>query len=128
MIEGAVGGDLLVEFAAGINEPEVRDAFVYFVGLAATQSAYSCRATRKGVVRDFRFYSATGVQPFSFIVNSQWLLFYFRKPSVSSGHFSLDRLRSEFPSAASNSAGEWTIRLASVHDVKKLWALIASAV
>ena len=111
---------LLREWADYIEEPDVKAAFWYLVGIASSMDRYECRAQWKGEIRDFRFYDIAGEQPFSFITNRHWLLFYFRLPAVRSGSYSLDHISSLFDQTSVNSAREWTVRVSTVEDVEKL--------
>ena len=63
-------------------------------------------------------------QPFSFIPNKQWLLFYFRAPAVRSGRYCLKDLQQQFDSASKNTCGQWTVKLRSISDAKRLWQFL----
>lgn len=125
MLADSVNSDLYPIWLAHVSEPETRDAFVYLVGFAATLKSLTCHAQFKGAVRDFRFYASDKQQPFSFIINKKWLLFYFRQPSVRSGKYSLASLRQQFPSLKVNPRGEWTVRIASLQEARRLTSTLA---
>ncbi|WP_019627875.1 hypothetical protein [Thioalkalivibrio sp. AKL10] len=126
MLSEAKNADLAGEWLQHIEAEDVADAFVYLVGQAAVVSGYECYATRKGDVRDFRFYRAGSTeQPFAFIVNKRWLLFYFRTPAVRTGSYTFGKLHEAFDSAAENAAGEWTVKVRSICDARRLWHLLA---
>jgi len=100
-----------------------KDAFVYITGYAACLSQYKCHPQFKGKngpLRDFRLFNTLNEQPFSFIVNQKWLLFYFRSPSVLSRQYSFDLVKDALPSASINSREEWTIKIRTIGDVKTL--------
>lgn len=99
---------ILPEHLEYIASAKAKDAFVYLVGAAASDPRLQCYGELKRVVRDFRFYEASGQQPFSFIVNRESLLFYFRSPAVRSGSYELAELQARFAEVAENISGEWT--------------------
>ena len=117
--------ELYSEWAARIGSPATLEAFQLLVGIAACSTQYRCNAQWKGEVRDFRFYDiASGEQPFAFIVNRRWLLFYFRQPAVRSAVHSKNRLRAEFDTFGENPRGEWTVKLTGVGDVRRLCEIV----
>jgi hypothetical protein len=124
MLAEARGADLLAQWHANISDPSAKDAFSYIVGLAATHRSLTCFPKVKGVVNDFRFFSKADQQIFSFIVNKGSLLFYFRKPAVRSGRYEFESVARMFASASITKAGEWTVPLQSIDDVKRLWSLL----
>jgi hypothetical protein len=125
MLAQSVNSSLYPTWLAHVSDPGTKEAFVYLAGFAATLESLTCHAQFKGVVRDFRFYSVTGEQPFSFIINKRWLLFYFRPPSVWSGRYAPEALASLFPSMNTNKRGEWTVRVASLQDATRLVTFLA---
>ncbi len=110
-----------------IENPETKEAFRYLVGAAACLRNLQCHAQlkgREGPLHDFRFMEGSS-QPFSFITNqSKGLLFYFRPPSVRSGRYTFEALRNELGSVAENPSGEWTVRISTVDEAKRLWAFL----
>lgn len=68
-----------------------------------------------------RWQNTVGEVPFSFIPAKEWSLFYFRRPAVRSSGFDEAGLRASFPDALLDSAGEWTVRIRSMEDVRRLW-------
>ena len=121
MLSAARNTELYPEWLQHIESEETKDAFRYLVGLAAGLTSL----TFKDDVRDFRFLNARDEQPFSFIPNKSWLLFYFRAPAVRSGMYSLGVLRAALESASENNSGEWSVRLRSIADVQRLWSILA---
>ena len=126
MLLEAKNAYVLPQHLAHIAAVDAKDAFVYLVGLASSDARFQCYGELKGVVRDFRFYDASGKQPFAFIVNRESLLFYFRAPAVRSGEYELTELQAHFPTASENKSGEWTVRVNDLNDAKRLWLYIAS--
>ncbi|WP_440995020.1 hypothetical protein [Arhodomonas sp. SL1] len=125
MLKHMHNAELIGEWHDAITDADTREAFLYIVGCAAALRGYECHPQWKGEVRDFRFYRAgSSEQPYSFIVNQRWLLFYFRAPGVSTPGFSGAKLQEAFESAKENSAGEWTVKVRSIDDVKRLWRAI----
>lgn len=123
----AANEELLVQHAAHIAQPEVRAAFAYLVGCAALNQELFGQAHMKGHIRDFRLKQASGAQPFSFIVNRESLLFYFRLPAVQSGRYRLVELQQYFDEVRENDSGEWTVRVADLDGAKRLWDYADSA-
>ena len=124
MISGAENPNLYNEWSQAIADPDVRDAFRYLVGLSAEHPRYLCHPQWKGEIRDFRFIDDENEQPFSFIVNRHWLLFYFRPPAIRRKLIARANLAASFESLNENSAGEFTVRIRSISDVQRLWKLI----
>jgi hypothetical protein len=120
MLAGAKNCSLYPAFFAYVKNDDVKDAFALIVGWASSLNNFDCHPQIKGAVRDFRFYSEDGDQPFAFIVNRDSLLFYFRKPAVASGNYSFTELKKSFGSAHKNPRGEYTIKLNSLVDAQKL--------
>ena len=116
MLVNDIHDKLFNEWSESIIDDEVRAAFWYLVGLSACLNSHECRIQRKGEIRDFRFYERGGEQPFSFITNQQWLLFYFQPPAIRSGRYSKERLLELFDSFKENPDGEWTVKIRSVGD------------
>jgi hypothetical protein len=118
--------DLYPEWSKAIEADDARAAFHYLIGIAASSRRYVCHAQWKGEVRDFRFIDASSnEQPYSFITNQRWLLFYFRAPAVRSGVQTRDAVSARFDTFNENAAGEWTVKLASLGDVERLSQVIA---
>ena len=120
MLANSLNSALYTEWLEHVQVPEVKDAFSFLVGSAATMRTLTCHAQFKGVVRDFRFLNQDNEQPFSFIVNRNWLLFYFRAPSVRSAKYAFAELKNQFIESNENNRGEWTVRLRTVDDARKL--------
>lgn len=126
MLLDAKNAALLPEHLQYIADADVRDAFVYLLGLAASDPRFQCYGELKGAIRDFRFLDVNGQQLFSFIVNRASLLFYVRAPAINSGQFALADLRVSFPDASVNNAGEWTVRIQRIADARVLWSYLDS--
>ncbi len=124
MIADAKHAELYCEWLDYIENHETKDACRFFVGLAASLKYLECYPVQKGTVKDFRFFDTKGEQPFAFIPNKQWLLFYFRLPAIRSGHYVLEIVRSKFDPVNVNTKGEWTLKLTNIADVQRLWALV----
>lgn len=127
MLANSFNSELYCDWQGHIIDKETRDAFIYTVGFAACLSDYKCHPQYKGKngpLRDFRFYDSNNEMPFAFIINQQWLLFYFRAPAVRSNQYTFDYIRKVFPSAQINNGGEWTIKIRSISDVKTLIAIL----
>jgi len=127
MLANSLNPEFYKDWLAHIVDSETKDAFIYIAGYAACLSDYNCHPQFKGKngpVRDFRFIDAEGKLPFAFIVNQQWLLFYLRKPAISSGRYTLETIKSTFPSVTKNESGEWTIKIKSLPDAKLLTRIL----
>ena len=119
------GADLFPEWEAHIQDPQARAAFRLLVNLAASSRRLVLSFKWKGVLKTCRLHDRTtdrAKQPYSFIVNKGWVKFYFRLPETRSGK---DRLKREFDSFDdSNSRGEWTVKLRTENDVRRLLAYV----
>ena len=128
MLIDARNAELIAEFLDYIKTEKTKDAFLYIVGLSAALTDFDCHPQQKGYrgpVNDFRFYKkGSKEQPFAFIPNKRWLLFYFRKPAVSSGQYSFMTLQAQFDSVNENNSGEWTVKLRCIYDVRRLWKVL----
>ena len=125
MLADAKNGALYGEWLSHIDAEDTRDAFQCLVGRAATLESLTCHPQQKGVVSDFRFMDpSSNEQPFALIPNKRWLLFYFRAPAVRSGRYTFSDLKAAFDSASENARGEWTIKVRSIDDVRRLWSLL----
>jgi hypothetical protein len=127
MLADSRNAELYAALVAHIQPDEVKDAFRLLVGLAAEDPRHQCYPMAKGEVLDFRFETEDGAQPFSFITNQASLLFYVRKPGIRSGSVAKVELQAAFDSFAENANGEWTVRLLTPVDVKRLWQVIGPA-
>lgn len=121
MITAAKNSELYVDWINFIQVPETRDAFRFLVGIAATSEKYICSIHWSGVTRDFIF-ERNGQMPYAFITNRRWLLFYFRAPALNAGVLSRHKLAQDFVDFKDNpnQRTEWTVRLRSVEDVRRL--------
>ena len=126
MLLNAKNATLLSEHFQHIADADTQDAFAYLVGLAASDPRLQCYGEVKGAVRDFRFLDPAGQQVFSFIVNRESLLFYFRSPAVTSGRYALAELRALFQTASVNNAGEWTVRIQKIAEARELWSYVST--
>ena len=120
MLTDVKNPELYSEWREFIESPETRAAFCYLVGIAACSKRFLCHIQWKGQVRDFRFHEISGDQPYSFITNQQWLLFYFRPPAVRSASHSVATLGPDFDTLQQNPAGEWALKLKDIADVQRL--------
>jgi len=120
MLSEAKNAEVLPQHLEYVNTQDARDALMFLVGAAATDSRFQCHGTTKGVVRDFRYYDASGKQPYAFIVNRESLLFYFRTPAVESGKHDFRELQALFTEVNQNNSGEWTVRIADLAGALKL--------
>ena len=125
MLAKAQNGDLFAQWLTHIDTLKTREAFCYLIGHAAVFRSLSCYPERKGAVRDVRFVNEGGEQPFSFIPNKRWILFYFRLPAIRSGKFLFRELSATFDSAAQNKTGEWSVKLRSIDDVQQLLGFLS---
>ena len=125
MLDGMKNKLLCAECLDYIKDQDVKDAFVYFLGLCACVSGLNCHIEQKGVIKDFQIFDDTGEQPHSFITNQKWLLFYFRPAAVRALLARRSEFESAFESFNENTAGEWTVKLRTIADVKRLAAHLA---
>ena len=128
MLVGVKNEDLYQEFYEYISDPQTRDAFQFFVKVAATSSKYDCEMGYKGVVKQLTFKNGRGEIPYAFIIAKKWLNFYFRNHAVRSGGSQLKQwLQSNFPTdfdGNPNSGNEWTLKIKSIQDIQLLQSRI----
>ena len=124
MLTDAKNAELIHQYFDSIDTNELRNAFCLFVGLSAALRTYRCHPQIKGEVSDYRLFSETDEQEFSFILNKKWLLFYFRLPAVRSGRYTIQALKTKFDSVNENTRGEWTVKLRGMDDVLRLWGFL----
>ena len=111
---------MLTDWSEYVKDDSARAAFWYLIGVSAASRTHSCEVYWKGEVRDVRLIAENGEQPYSFITNRKWLLFYFRRPAIESGRFQRKDLSGVFDSFAENASGEWTIRVENVVHAERL--------
>jgi hypothetical protein len=116
---------ILHEHPEHISSRDVRDAYRYLVGAAATDDRFTYFAAHKGAIRDFRFFDPGGQQAYAFIVNRESPLFYFRAPAVACGRHLFSGLQPPFTEVGENESGEWTVRIADLPSAQRLWTLIS---
>lgn len=121
MIAETMRPDLYLQYVTRIKSDQTRDAFFYIVGRTACLKTLVCYPKDHGLVPAYRFYKSPTAQPFAFIPNANWLLFYVRTPAVRSKRYSFPKLQSAFKSAQENSTGEWTVKLRNIEDVRALF-------
>ena len=102
-----------------IKSPQTQEAFCLLLGYASCMSRYEVRIKPQGELMSVGIY-AEDACPFAFTVNDQWLLFYFRRPAVLSKSYSDSELQREFDSFKAPQDDEWTVKLRSIDDVRKL--------
>ena len=107
-----------------ISLDEVKDALHHIIDFVSDSHIFKCHFKKKGVLRDLRFYTSEGTQPFALIVNKTSLLFYLRKAAVNSGSYKYTDLAESFPTLKENNSGEWTVKIFSLLDVEKLTELV----
>ena len=120
MLSEAINADLYPQWLAQVESKETKDAFRYMVGAASSLKELTCHVQYKGEISDFRFVDTSNQQPFSFIVNKRWLLFYFRAPSVRSGSYMLEELQQFLPTAEENARQEWKVRIHNIAEARAL--------
>ena len=118
---------LYAEWANHIECDETRIAYRTLIGAAAESSSFSCYPTRSGVVRYFRICDHEQEQLFSFIVNKNWLLFYFRPTAVRRAKFSKVEIERHFGKVNDINTDEWTVRVRSRKDAMKIIRRVFSA-
>lgn len=124
MLRNVINAALYTQAARSIKTLSGRGAFALVIGLASCLEQYSCVLELDGTKRTFKFFDSEGQQPYSFIVNQSWLLFYFRKPSLGGKKFCTAELRHIFSSVRKNGLGEVTVKLYSPEDVLQLWKIL----
>lgn len=126
MITDARDAAKYVECYGSIESPQVREAFCMLVGAISTMTGHNCAPRPQGELnRTIEVFSVSdSTCPFSFVANHNWLLFHFRLPAFKIVHYSLKTLSAEFGEVNDKIDGEWTIKLRSVDDVRRLLRMI----
>jgi hypothetical protein len=114
----------LAGFYSRIKSPQAQEAFCLLVGYASCLSGYEVKIKPQGELMSVGIYKAD-ICPFAFTVNERWLLFYFRKPTVLSKRYSDTEIRRAFDTYKVAQIDEWTVRLRSVDDVRRLIPILA---
>jgi putative restriction endonuclease len=116
---------LLAEHRQYLSSESARHAFDTLVLAALLVPAYECSPARHGDIRDFRYKDrASGEWPFAFIVNRRDLLFYVRKQGVRRVAGGLAALNERFHKVEENDRGEFTVRVSSREEARRLTALL----
>lgn len=100
-----------------IRSEDVRIAYLYLIRHAQLLVGYECYPAMKGEVRDFRYYVGDE-QPFAFIVNTESLLFYFRKPSLS--RFSVEQIQRSLKGVRVPREHEVTVRVTDLSSAERV--------
>ena len=124
MLTETKNAELLPQHLEHIASQKTRDAFMFLVGAAATDNRFQCHGTVKGVIRDFRYFDASRLQRYAFIVNRESLLFYFRSPAVKSGKHDFAEIQALFTDVSENNSGEWTVCIQDLAEAQKLSDLL----
>jgi hypothetical protein len=111
-------------FYSRIKSPQAQEAFCFLLGYASCLNGHEVKIKRQGEVMSVGIYKGD-VCPFAFITNDHWLLFYFRKSAVRSKRYSESDLRRAFDTYKVAQDDEWTVRLRSIDDVRRLIPILA---
>jgi putative restriction endonuclease len=108
-----------------LRDDSTKEAFDVLVREAIDSPNFLVGPAWHGDIREFRYFDAASEeQPFAFIVNRGDLLFYVRAKGLQRVVGGFGALRRRFSSAAENSRGEWTVRIASKEDAERLNELL----
>ena len=123
MLEGLAMQEAYVEYDDKAVATEVKQAYRYMIGWAATLKNHVCFPSGHGHIKDFRFMRGEDWD-FSFIPNQKWLLFYFRTPCLRLSKYTRAAILNCFPGAKETSAGEFTIRVARLDDAVRIASFV----
>lgn len=112
-------GDTLAELRQRIQSREVGRCFDLLVLIGQVAERISLEPGYHGFIGDVRFI-LDGKNTFAFIPNAESLNFYFRKPGMTAGWFTLAEVTSSFPEADVKSIGEVSIL---IHDMDQALAV-----
>ena len=125
-LTGIEGADLYPDWEEFIRDQDTRCAVRLLVSLGVSSRRLVPAFRWHGRIRSCKLYWRSGERtrpPYSFTINQRWLLFYFRLREVRS---SREGVRPDFvDSFHSNTKGEWTVKLRTVDDVRRLTAHVA---
>jgi hypothetical protein len=117
--------ELLAEHRAYLRTEDGRQAFDALASLGARLGQYDCAPQRQGESRMLAFDDArSGERPFSCVVNQSDLLFVIRKGGQARAPGGLRNLKESFGWAHESPAGEWTVRLRTAEEARRLGRLL----
>jgi GTP:adenosylcobinamide-phosphate guanylyltransferase len=105
-----------------IEVEEVRRAFDYLSAAAFRTDLFSIQNSGVGRQKKSFHYNEplTTQRPFAFIVNRGHLLFYVRLPGQARFPGGIDFFKQSFTAVNDNPDGEWTIRIETLEDAKRI--------
>jgi hypothetical protein len=111
-----------------IKDAEVRRAFDYLAAIAFQTGLYIIQNSGSdGQKKSFHYNeSVSARRPFAFIVNAHHLLFYIRLPGQKRFPGGIDFFKKLFTTVNENPNGEWTIRIDTLADAKRMMQIVFS--
>jgi hypothetical protein len=126
-VKSATWDDALLADHRSSMVKSARAAFDTLVTFAIAMRGYDVEPAWQGEVRIFKYVdTVSGERPFAFIVNRGDILFYIRAKGLPRVPGGFSALRERFRTAVENKRGEWTVRVASATDAKRLDNLLFS--
>jgi hypothetical protein len=122
---GTWNDTILAGHRDNLRDDSGKEAFDALVRVAIDSPHYAVAPAWRGEIRDFRYFDAAAEeQPFAFIINRGYLLFYVRSTGLKRVPGGFGALATQFASIKENSRGEWTVRIASMDDADRLNELL----
>jgi len=98
------------EYRDAVEDDGAKRAFDVFIEWARSSRVLECFPKQQGYLRSFRYFRGSAWE-FAFIPNSKWVLFYFRRPAMKSGHFRASEILRWFPEAKELKGGDVSLRI-----------------
>jgi hypothetical protein len=113
----------LARYFSRFKSPQAQEAFCLLLGYASCLNGCEVKIKPQGKLMSVGIYLGKSC-PFAFTANDHWVLFYFRKPAVQSKKYSDAVLGEAFDTFKAVQDDEWTLKLRSIDDVRRLIPLL----
>jgi len=105
---------------AYVRDEQTREAFKYLAYHSQRIPGFQARPRPHGNVwRNLHFYNENNRSLYSFIVNQEWIRFYFRFPEDTHPNIDLSILKDNFIDVNTRANGEFTFKIRNVEEAKK---------
>ncbi len=115
----------IVDAYEKITSSETRSAFMYMIVNSGRLKDINTTSSSEGNKKHIDFRKGNTIY-FAFITNSEWLLFYFRKPLFNNESVTRNDIYLNFPLAELNPTDEITLKIHSLDDVKRVFEFIST--
>lgn len=122
MLAHDIDSDLVNEFFEYIQDPEVREAFIYLAGAFTCLRSVEWTVKNQGEVRSVRIYQ-DGKRYFSFMPSQKKINFHFRPPVLRDGIYQKEEIRRLFESFDDSTHKDdehWAIDIKNIDEARLL--------